>query len=555
MRQALVDYLVNAAWQLPLLALGAAILSRAARIGPRQRCWLWSGFLVLALVLPLQLNLVAPKLGAEIAGASLQIAGSAQPRGLDAAPAIVSAEPVLSLGPRAADILAALFAASLALGGGRLLLGLLAARRLVKRARPVELPRSVLAALEAFARRHGVATPPVRASAGVTGPVTVGAFSPVILVPDDLVRQSPEEVKAALLHEAAHIQRGDYGFNLVCELAVLPLAWHPAIYPLKAGVRQARETACDQLAATAMRSPEVYAECLVALARKALPSLGRPGPVLAMFGQGPLERRVQAVLGASPGGRMTPLRNLAAGALVLAAVVAPALLLHVTPSVAQERSVGLTPAAPAPAQAPAHPGDKVTSTSTVVIARPGAHNLPVTVVDGRKVHGYPHRWTAADGQKITVVNDQPGELTPAEQRRIEADIARQMADAQKQVEEAQRQVAAIDQQAIQREVESAQREVEAARQQLATLDMPRMNAEIARAQARLNDPAIQKKIAEAGAQVNGAKMRAAMARADAALKAHHHALILQDQKVIVIRGPDEPQDPSESKAPDADAPK
>jgi len=38
-------------------------------------------------------------------------------------------------------------------------------------------------------------------------------------------------------------------WNLACEAISLPAAWHPAIFPIKNGVRKSREAACDALAA------------------------------------------------------------------------------------------------------------------------------------------------------------------------------------------------------------------------------------------------------------------------------------------------------------------
>ena len=99
----------------------------------------------------------------------------------------------------------------------------------------------------------------------------VGAFAPVILIPDDMARCG-EDLRAALLHELAHVMRHDYAANLACEVVTLPVCWHPALLGLKAGVRRSRELACDAMAAAAMASPKAYARCLVSLAQ----TLGAP---------------------------------------------------------------------------------------------------------------------------------------------------------------------------------------------------------------------------------------------------------------------------------------
>ena len=52
MQHFLLGYLLNAAWQIPLIALGGMVFSRAAKLAPREACWAWIGLLALAVVLP-----------------------------------------------------------------------------------------------------------------------------------------------------------------------------------------------------------------------------------------------------------------------------------------------------------------------------------------------------------------------------------------------------------------------------------------------------------------------------------------------------------------------
>ena len=122
-----------------------------------------------------------------------------------------------------------------------------AARRLVAQSRPAVLPAEVAHALGKLARAHNRAVPPVRRSFSVRSPAVVGALRPVILIPQDL-QAGDQELRAALLHELAHVLRHDYAVNLVCEVPTLPVAWHPATLGLKAGVRHSRELACDAMA-------------------------------------------------------------------------------------------------------------------------------------------------------------------------------------------------------------------------------------------------------------------------------------------------------------------
>lgn len=537
MRETVIDYLLNAAWQLPLVAAGAWTLSRALSAPAARRAWLWSGFLGLALVLPVRLHPIASPMatmgGARAADATFPTLASAPPAVVDGAPAAVSLlphAPSLAIDPELAQVALILAVAAALVALTRLVIGLAAARRLVRASQPATLAGPVAEALTRFCARHGMRQPRVRLSPALGGPVTVGALDPVILLPAGFARLPLEEARAAVLHEAAHIQRGDYAANLICELAALPLAWHPALYPLKSGLRQAREAACDALAAREMASPQAYAECLVALARKAMPA---PPAVaaLAMFGEGPLEGRVRALLAGRPG-RFSSLRNGAASALVLAGVAAPALLLHVTPSVAEAREV--TRVAPVD-QAPLPPVPPAAPAATPAPpARPMRPLAPMRD-DGEIVinaHGkhYRHSWVMPDGHRLTVYTSDQREPTPEEQRHIE----RQLADARVQVEKAKVQVEQARQQIAAEmarshvEIEHARQQIAQARTQLSETQMVEVRRALDNAQARLDDPEFQRRMDRARDELNSAKLREKLDKAAAALDdpGRHKAIII-----------------------------
>ena len=103
-------------------------------------------------------------------------------------------------------------------------------------------------------------------------------------------------VEALLAHELAHIRRLDWLWNgLQCTIEAL-LFFHPAVWLLGRRVRQERESACDDLAATLCGDPVVVAEALAALATLAVP---RPLPRLVLAaGGGALLQRVDRLVGA-----------------------------------------------------------------------------------------------------------------------------------------------------------------------------------------------------------------------------------------------------------------
>jgi TonB family protein len=89
----------------------------------------------------------------------------------------------------------------------------------------------------------------------------------MVIFPRDFVEQvSPAELEAAIYHECAHMQRHDFAKNLVYEALLLPVAWHPAVWFLRAQVAESREIVCDAMAAEAMAGRQIYARALLRLA-------------------------------------------------------------------------------------------------------------------------------------------------------------------------------------------------------------------------------------------------------------------------------------------------
>jgi TonB family protein len=84
----------------------------------------------------------------------------------------------------------------------------------------------------------------------ISVPTALGIAHPRILLPAHFrLEASPLALEAAVAHEQAHLQRGDFARNLALEIVTLPLAFHPALWYMKTRLAQARELACDALAA------------------------------------------------------------------------------------------------------------------------------------------------------------------------------------------------------------------------------------------------------------------------------------------------------------------
>ncbi len=99
-----------------------------------------------------------------------------------------------------------------------------------------------------------------------TVPVVVGHVRPVILVPIGMLTgMAAARVEAILLHELAHILRGDYLANLLQTVAESVLFYHPAIWWISGVMRAEREDCCDDLVVGITANAPEYAAALATL--------------------------------------------------------------------------------------------------------------------------------------------------------------------------------------------------------------------------------------------------------------------------------------------------
>lgn len=119
----------------------------------------------------------------------------------------------------------------------------------------------------AWAERLGIRRP-VRLleSAGVSEPLTLGFWKPVILFPVGLATQlSPVQVEALLLHELAHIRRYDYLVNIFQLALEVCFFYHPLFWLMSREARSRREFCCDDVVLQHTSQPLLYAQTLTDL--------------------------------------------------------------------------------------------------------------------------------------------------------------------------------------------------------------------------------------------------------------------------------------------------
>ena len=139
----------------------------------------------------------------------------------------------------------------------------------------------------------------------VNGPMVLGHFRPVILMPIGLLAGLPAgQIEAILLHELAHIRRYDYLVNVLQRLVEGLLFYHPAVWWMSRVIRTERENCCDDVVVAMSGDAQEYAVALATLEQNRWS--GRE-PAVAATG-GSLVKRIRRLLyPQSPNGVWTPL--------------------------------------------------------------------------------------------------------------------------------------------------------------------------------------------------------------------------------------------------------
>ncbi len=196
-------------------------------------------------------------------------------------------------------------------------------KQLVRRWHPVtEL--SLLSMLDESAKQAGLATTPRAVqSTSLAAPVCFVQNQPTIVLPADLTNfLSPDQIRAALLHECMHLKARHQSWRMLSALTVALYWWIIPVWLIRRSLEDAQEKVCDSFVVQTTQTGRNLAECLVALASRT-GSSWTPKGAIAVFRRGQLESRIRRLLdeGASNMTTITK-RSLAATAgLAIAAMV------------------------------------------------------------------------------------------------------------------------------------------------------------------------------------------------------------------------------------------
>ncbi len=208
-------------------------------------------------------------------------------------------------------------------------------------------------------------------SSEIAVPIAVGLFDAMILVPDRLLEElAPDDIDSIVLHELAHLRRGDDWINAVERIAQAALFFSPGVLWLVSQLDLEREVACDDWVLQQNKALP-YASCLARIVESVswpYRAISAPGAFVTRRG---MSVRIERLLASHRDVRVrtslgpTGLTIAALGALCIGAA-------FVAPSFAYTTSDALGPVAAATAK-PAKPKVGAKPTVTAAPATKSSH--------------------------------------------------------------------------------------------------------------------------------------------------------------------------------------
>jgi beta-lactamase regulating signal transducer with metallopeptidase domain len=183
-----------------------------------------------------------------------------------------SMRPAISIPAGWGSVLFLAWAVGASLAMARLALGLWQLRGLRQSCAAIvkdELDPAVRKTIESIVSADKTIT--IASSEFVRVPAAVGFWKRTIILPGWALRElAPEDLNVILLHEFAHLRRGDDWTNLVQKIVRALFFFHPAVWWIDSRLSVEREMACDDAVLAETANPHGYATCLVSLLEKSL---------------------------------------------------------------------------------------------------------------------------------------------------------------------------------------------------------------------------------------------------------------------------------------------
>ncbi len=127
-------------------------------------------------------------------------------------------------------------------------------------------------------------------------PMTWGFSRPVLVFPTDAQTWPSDRIESVVLHELAHIERGDWLASIVAQFACAVNWFNPFVWVIRKQMEQESETAADDRVLSSGVSATQYASHLVSVTRELCTRRSSTDVALAMARPGTLDRRIRAIL-------------------------------------------------------------------------------------------------------------------------------------------------------------------------------------------------------------------------------------------------------------------
>jgi hypothetical protein len=178
------------------------------------------------------------------------------------------------------------------LRAGWLLLGFCGLSSLKRTARPLtNIPLPAQRLLDAIDTRARILV-----SDRISGAMTFGLGSSVILLPSRFEAMGEKTQAAILCHELTHVRRRDWLFTAIEEFVLVLLWFHPAVWWLIREIQLAREEIVDMEVVRYLNSRDEYVRALLEAAR--ISGGSRLAPATRFSWRGQLARRMATIFAA-----------------------------------------------------------------------------------------------------------------------------------------------------------------------------------------------------------------------------------------------------------------
>jgi TonB family protein len=342
----IASYFLNSLWQIPLLFTAGWLVARTLRpAGPAMEHRLWVGILFLQSLLP-ACSLLPWQWLRSIQWGSGQDGHATNPQvAIALGPGSISRG--LHLPGTVMVSIVVPYAAVTAWFALRFVWRSRKVTALRREAVPAAVSRHAADAYARCSRKFSIADVSLAASSRITGPVTMGVWRKLVLLPAGMADTlSHDDLRTVIAHEFAHMHRHDFLKNLFYELISLPVAYHPLLWFTRARIMESREMICDEMAAE-IDGQNDYARSLLRLARMLLEGAPAITPhTIGIFDAGTFERRIMNLTRKQ--NQLSPYKRaglMAAGALLALGISATALAVavHIQPVAAADDNKSKAP--------------------------------------------------------------------------------------------------------------------------------------------------------------------------------------------------------------------